>query len=61
LKNSKKYGMEVVFMGAPLGVSEDRVLVIKGPMSGYAKLIGDPKWPLGKIMTNNRSIVCWVP
>lgn len=57
----KKYNMEAIYMGAPLGVSENRVLIIKGPMSGYAKMIGDSEWPIGKVMTNTRSVVCWTP
>ena len=57
----KKYGMESVYMGAPLSISEDRVWIIKGSMSGYAKMIGDPEWPMNTIMTDTRSIVCWTP
>jgi hypothetical protein len=61
LEGLKKYGMESVYMGAPLGVSENRVLIIKGSMSEYSKMIGDPDWPIGKVMTNTRSVVCWTP
>ena len=57
----KKYKMETVYWGAPLGVSENRVLIIKGPMSGYSEMIGKPNWPIGKVMTNTRSVVCWTP
>jgi hypothetical protein len=61
LEAVKKYNLETVYMGAPLGVSENRVLILKGPMSGYSKMIGDPDWPIGKIMTHTRSVVCWTP
>ena len=61
IKDLKKYDMESTYMGAPLGVSENRVLILKGSMSAYAKMIGDPDWPIGKLMTDTRSIVCWTP
>ena len=61
IEGLKKYGMESVYRGAPLGVSENRVLIIKGSMSEYAKMISDPKSPTNEIMTNTRSIVCLTP
>ena len=61
IKGLKKYGLESVYMGAPLGVSENRVIMIKGTMDDYAKMLSDPDWPLGKVISNTRSIVCLTP
>ena len=61
VKGLEKYGLESVYMGAPLGVSENRVIIIKGSMDGYAKMLSNPDWPLGKVISNTRSIVCLTP
>ena len=57
----KKLGLELQLIGAPIGVSEDRVLLIKGPVSGYEKLIGDPDTLAHNPITHQRTVTVWVP
>jgi hypothetical protein len=38
-KHVKEAGMEIVFWGSPLGVSEDAVFVYKGTPANYPKIL----------------------
>ncbi len=57
----KKFDLELKLVGAPFGVSENRVILLKGPVTGYEKLIGDSETFSLLPMTGNRTITVYIP
>ena len=58
-KAIEKLGLKLKYWGHPFGVSEEYVIILKGPIAGYEKLIGDSETFSLFPITNNRTITVY--
>ena len=58
-KAVEKLGLKLEFNGGPFGVSEGSVIVLKGPIASYEKLMGDTETFSKFPITNNRTVTVY--